>query len=58
MEEITILITCLVSLSDMCRSEIFGPFLPILAVGDVDEAMRVLNSKCVRVIASMTTVFR
>ena len=42
----------------MCRSEIFGPFLPIIAVDDVDEAIRILNSKCVSVTASMTTVFR
>lgn len=27
--------------------ELFGPFLPILPVDDVDEAIRFVNSKCV-----------
>ncbi len=29
------------------RREIFGPILPILAVDDIDEAIRVINSKWV-----------
>ena len=29
--------------------EIFGPYLPIIAVDDIDEAIQVLNSKYVLV---------
>ena len=31
--------------------EIFGPILPIIAVDDIDEAIGVINSKCVPLLA-------
>ncbi len=32
--------------------EIFGPFLPIIPVDDIDEAIQVLNSKYVLVVCA------
>ena len=31
----------------LIRSEIFGPVLPIVPVKDIDEALEIINSKCV-----------